>query len=296
MSGQDALPPPNQAGPGAPPPQPQLPNVANPQPHAGPNPVPLAVPQDHQIQKSNGEIKLPPHMLLDFGATRSDYTRVDFTIAIANQDTMPTAVWEQLKRLEYRNIGITQAVFTKIWKTMILKRAQDLFQQTKNRRPDNFVRVYTNLPVPKPLYDLLCAMGQCYDNTNGITYDILPPPRDAAHPQDWYELQPNELNTWVAEMRRYGRVYEMCEFPQRSDFEGRALQRLDIEDDNALRQVKARSTIVRPSDALITFMHDAIFTAGPGFANCHIICTDKLHRTSVVASYVGSFVKNPPTI
>jgi hypothetical protein len=97
-------------------------------------------------------------------------------------------------------------------------------------------------------------------------------------------------------MRRYGRVYEMCEFPQRSDFEGRALQRLDIEDDNALRQVKARSTIVRPSDALITFMHDAIFTAGPGFANCHIICTDKLHRTSVVASYVGSFVKNPPTI
>jgi len=272
-------------------PQGQHENVANPAPHVGPIPAPLPVPQDHLIQKSNGEVKLPPHLLLDFGATRSDYTRVDMTLVVAGQDTVSAAVWQQLRHLETRDIGITQAVFTKLWKTFMLKRAQDLFQSEKNRRAENFVRFYTNLPVPKPLYDLLCALGQCYDNTNGVTYDVIPPARTQQAPQDWYTLTAADLNTWIQEMRRYERVYEMCEFPQRSDFEGRALQRLSYDDTNSLRQIKARTTIVRPSDALITLMHDQLFEPTPDFAGCHIICTDQLHRPSVIASYVSSFVK-----
>lgn len=266
-------------------------NVANPAPHVGPQPAPLPVPQDHLIQKSNGEVKLPPHLLLDFGSTRSDYHRVDMTLVVAGQDTVSSAVWRQLQHLETRDIGITEAVFIKLWKTFMLKRAQDLFQSEKNRRADNFVRFYTNLPVPKPLYDLLCALGQCYDNTNGVTYDIIPPARSQQNPQAWYTLTAADLNTWIQEMRRYERVYEMCEFPQRSDFEGRALQRLAYDDNNALRQVKARSTIVRPSDTLITLMHDQLFEPMPTYNECHIVCTDQLHRESVIASYVSSFVK-----
>lgn len=289
MSGNNPIPPADQGIPDGPPGQ--QPNVANPAPHAGPQAVPLPVPQDHLIQKSNGEVKLPPHLLLDFGSTRSDYHRVDMTLVVAGQDTVAAATWAQLSSLETRDIGITQAVFTKLWKTFMLKRAQDLFQQEKNRRAENFVRFYTNLPVPKPLYDLLCALGQCYDNTNGVTYDVIPPARLQQNPQDWYTLTAAELNTWIQEMRRYERVYEMCEFPQRSDFEGRALQRLSFNDTNAVRQVKARSTIVRPSDTLVTLMHDQLFEPMPNFAECHIVCTDQLHRSSVIASYVSSFVK-----
>lgn len=246
-----------------------------------------------QILQSHGSFNLTPTLLLDFGATQSDYARVDVTVDPAQVTLILEQLHAFLSSLKTRDIDINQATFIRICRTLILKRVQDLFEREKCRRAPDFVRFYTQLPVPKALFDILNALGQCYDSTTGLTYDLIPVGMDAANPQDWYTINANDLNLWIREMHRYSDVYEMCEFPSKTDFQGRALQRLAFNvNAHGLIAVKAKSSIVRPSDVLIRMMLEQLFTANAvNFNACHIVCTDYLTADVVRAQYVGSYYK-----
>lgn len=91
--------------------------------------------------------------------------------------------------------GPSQLGFTRILKTLLLKRVQDIFEHEKPRRSEHFIRVMRNLPVPAPLADILYALGQHHGRALGTVYDRVPPPRPAV-PQPWWNMEPLVLDHW----------------------------------------------------------------------------------------------------
>ena len=67
------------------------------------------------------------------------------------------ALVEQLGNADH---PITQANFQRMWKTLILKRAQDVYEKEKHVRATNFVRIDRSMIMPSPLSDLLYSIGQ----------------------------------------------------------------------------------------------------------------------------------------
>lgn len=121
---------------------------------------------------------------LDFGRIDSTFRRVDRVFDIKGQWNVANAIYHQLSQLVTVELAISHTAFIRMWRTFILKRVQDVFENEKSRRTDNFVRMGRNLPLPKPLDDLLYSIGQRHSRALGTIFDAIPPPRDTT-PEDW---------------------------------------------------------------------------------------------------------------
>lgn len=228
--------------------------------------------------------------LLEFGRADNDYVVVDIPVSIDNQNSLSGIVYRQLIALSALELDLTEAQFTRMWKSLILKRVQDIYQKEKKQRHEHLIRLDSSIMVPGPLGDLLFSLGQHISTTNGRVYDITPPPRPA-QPPDWWAFDPVIVAGWCRLMYRIKPLYITHEFPSMSDYEGRPLVFTSIQDVGPLRHVKAFSSEPKPSDALLRFLHDDLFNGFPfAFVDCHLIMTDLIHLDSVRLRYVGHFV------
>ncbi|KAL1447175.1 hypothetical protein WDU94_015608, partial [Cyamophila willieti] len=67
------------------------------------------------------------------------------------QVLLPTAVYRQLTTVE---LDINEDNFIRMWKTLLLKRAQDVHERAKHVRPANHIRLSSQIICPAPLADL----------------------------------------------------------------------------------------------------------------------------------------------
>lgn len=106
--------------------------------------------------------------LMNFGRLDSDYTIVDHAVNINGQDTLPGMTYDQQSELTTIDLPIDRLMFIRVWKTLILKRLQDVFEQEKRVRAQHFVRLARNQLLPAPLADLLYALGSFHSPATGV--------------------------------------------------------------------------------------------------------------------------------
>lgn len=231
-----------------------------------------------------------PQASLSLGRLDSDYHVVDFTLQIAGQDTLSTLTYNQMTALVTVNLGITLDQFIRMWKTILLKRANDVFEMEKRVRNATFIRLSRNLLLPGPLADLCHAIGGFSSPATGEVYHTVPPATPAVAP-NWTVVDNDIVQLWNREMARMSPLYTMKEFPPLSQYDARPMMLTRrIAADN-LCQVKSNTNDPKPTDALIRFVNDELYDQ-PGWYtddNAHIELTRNMHLMDIQAGYVGSY-------
>lgn len=228
-------------------------------------------------------------LLLDFGRLDSTYHRVDLAVSIDNQVSVAHATYQQMEQLCSMALPMDIDTFTRMWKTLILKRVQDIFEHEKHRRSEHFVRVMRNLLIPAPLADLLYALGQHHSRALGTIFDMIPPARPAV-PQPWWTMDPLILDHWCLMCARMSKQFMMKEFPAPSEYKDRAIAMTSIQDAGNLRSVKSLTNEPTPADGYLRFVNDEILIAPFPFANSQLRIVEGLERPSILYSYVGAYV------
>lgn len=234
-----------------------------------------------------------PHASLAFGRMDSDYRNVDFTVQIENQDSLSAATYEAISSAVTINLDITMAQFQQMWKTIILKRVQDVYEAEKYQRPVGFVRLGRQLPLPGPLADLCHSLGYVHSNATGHNYHIIPPPAPV-QPEAWRQVDNNIINLWNREMNRVSPLYTMKEFPALNQCADRplCLTQINVEDDQAI--VKAWTNEPKATDAFVRMANDDLFEAHPfiTYNNCSLTMTQNISVSGFRANYAGSYINN----
>lgn len=138
-------------------------------------------------------------MSLAFGRMDADYHTVDHTLQVENQDTVSGAVFYQLSIISSIDLNMIEATFIKVWKQMLLKRAQDLYLMEKQVQPPNQLHLSRIIKVPAPLAELLTILGPFQSNVLGSTHHIVPPPR--AEQQALMDANNQPIDLWNVEQR-----------------------------------------------------------------------------------------------
>lgn len=265
---------------------------------------PQAAPEPSRVNPSLPGMMRPsiPYLqgtaLTKFGSRATTYLVQDFAFNIDVQNTVATSTYNQMQVLVPVNFAMTLQQFIRMWKTLILKRVQDVYEREKHIRPEHYVRIDRSILVPAPLSDLMSAIGSFDSHSRGVTYHVTPPAR-AAQPPDWWTVDDNVVTLWVRLMHRMKHLYLMREYPSPADFDSRPLALTTIRTELVNNQVAARAVYAytnepTPADALVRFVNDDMYENAHGItqANCGYIIVERSHYTAVVLSYIGSYVLN----
>lgn len=231
------------------------------------------------------------HLLLDFGRLDSTYRRINVTMSIDNQNTVARAVYRQMEQLCSVALLINEVNFIRMWKTLILKRVQDIYEQEKHTHAENFIRVMRNLPIPAPLADLLYALGQLHSRALGTIYDLVPPAKPA-QAEPWWTLDQDILSQWCLTLSRMSHQYMMKEFPSPVEYKDRALVMTAIHDVplTHMRSVRAYTNEPTAADGFLRFVNDDLFTNARPYDQCDLRIVEGLERLSILQTYAGSYV------
>lgn len=200
----------------APPPQPAPPPAQKPQPQPQQNPIPHLT---HQLSLRTPR-QLTGRNLMTFGRLDSDYAIQDRVVQIANQNTLSGLVYDQLEQLVNVNLPITRDEFIRVYKTLLLKRVQDVYEKEKLVRPDHYVRIARNIQLPAPLAETLSAIGSFHSAADGMIYHAVQPAR-AANPENWWAVDNDLILNWSKAIGRLSHQYVMSEFPSFTDYADR---------------------------------------------------------------------------
>lgn len=234
-----------------------------------------------------------PHMQLGFGRMDSDYSIIDFTVQIENQNTLSAATYQAIASATSINLDITEAQFTQMWKTILLKRVQDVYEAEKHQRPVGFVRLGRQIPIPGPLADLCHTIGHFHSNVTGHNYHIIPPAAPV-QPEAWRQVDNNILNVYCREMNRVSPLYTMKEFPAMNQCGEKPFVLTTRQVANDVGIIKAWTNEPKPTDAFVRLANDDLFEAHPHitFANCSLTMTQALATPGFVMNYAGSYITN----
>lgn len=229
--------------------------------------------------------------LSTFGRRDNRYRTLDYAIQIAGQDTVATSTYHQMTQICNSILPITVVEFTRMWKTLILKRTQDVYEKEKHNRADHFVRLDRSILTPAPLSDLLYSIGQFVSQSIGMQFHVTPPAH-AAEPPNWWTVDAAILSNWNLLCNRMKKMYLMREFPSPSDYDGRPLVLTNIHDQGDFRSVSSYTNEPTPSDAFVRLVNDELFVPANAitYDTSSYLLVDSLHRQSVVGNYVGSYV------
>lgn len=232
-----------------------------------------------------------PHASLQFGRMDSDYRVVDFTAQIENQNSLSAATYQAISSATSINLDITEAQFIQMWKTILLKRIQDIYESAKYSRPVGFVRLGRQLPIPGPLADLLHSIGHFHSNANGFNYHVIPPAAPVA-PEAWRQVDANILALWNREMNRVAPLYTMKEFPAMNQCGERPLCLTLRQVQENVGIIKAWTNEPKPTDAFIRMANDDLFDAHAHitFENCSLTMTGSVYVPGFVQNYAGSYI------
>lgn len=237
--------------------------------------------------------------LAAFGRRDLDYLRREFPVQIERQDTLSGACYDMMEQLSVADLPMARANFIRMWKTLILKRVQDVYEKETKRRADHFVRIDRSITMPAPLCDLLSSLGRWTSHSRGLIYDVTPPARPAEVP-NWWQVDDAIVRQWETLCQRLKINYIMREFPSPSEWENRPIVLTTINDLNRgtadapdiYRTVKAYTEEPLPTDAYIRFVNDPLFIENHHvtFLECGYTIVERKHITSVVGEYVGGYI------
>lgn len=229
-------------------------------------------------------------MLISFGRLDSDAFVLDRVLQIATQDTLSERVFRQMEQLSHVDLPITLDDFQRMWKTLILKRVQDVYEREKMIRADHYIRLSRNIPIPAPLGDLLYSIGQLRSAVDGVIYHTIPPARAAA-PPNWWTVDIPIVQNWSLLAGRMHEQYMFREFPPITDYDNKPMLLTSMQDHNGFRSVKAFTNEVKPNDAYVRFMNDELYAvdARVNFNSSHLRIVEALEPTSTRGVYVASY-------
>lgn len=176
-----------------------------------------------------------------------------------------------------------------MWKTLILKRVQDVYTKVTKVRPTHYVRFDDMITVPAPLGDLLYSMGSYYNREEGILYTPTQPAQPAT-PEDWWTVDSTIVRQWNTTMKRFTPFYTMRQTPLKSDYDLKPLILATISDSGVLRSVRAKYSFLEMTDGLIALTHDSLYhTVIHSFDECNILVVESKCRNFISKAYVGSY-------
>lgn len=241
-----------------------------------------------------------PAMTLNFGRMDSDYTVVDHTLQIENQDTLSGKTYDMIKQISSIELNMTKEQFQQLWKTLLLKRAQDVYEMEKQVQAPNKLDINSTTIVPAPLADIATALGS-YDSTvTGHTHHIVPPAIQAENAPPYANVDDELITEWTQLCSRQQHHYTMKVFPEHNESENRPLVLTYVEETQALVQhskprkirIKAYTNEPTPTDALLRSVNDDLFREEGEWTaiNCSFYMTPSFNQTQVIDSYVGAYV------
>lgn len=252
---------------------------------------------DRHPRRDHPKLNIPwishPRQTLNFGQLDSDYTQDALTLQLANQVNLPTAVYETISSLVTIDLGITLETFIRIWRTIMLKRAQDVAEELSGARTNNYLRFTRSIPLPGPLYDLIDGLGIYDSKIRGVTYFVNPPERPAAQAPNYWTYNVAAMQQWIREMRRIGTQYVVKDYPDKTTIHNRPLVLTTFNDTNhnETRLIYGYTNEPTKNDALIRFVNDDLFDQHEyvTFANSHTRLSRKTDISAVRADYVASY-------
>lgn len=216
----------------------------------------------------------------------------EHTLNINNQDTMPRAVYEKLQEIVSYTLPITLVQFTQMWKTLILKRVQDIYESEKSRRSDHYIRLVRNILLPAPLGDLLHSLGHYYSASMGMSHHLVPPSR-ASTPEDFWTVSTAIVAAWNQTMKQIEPFYTIKEYPSMTQCEDRPMLLTRVSNfATPMRSVNAFTKEPKMTDAFVHSLQDELFIDHPfiTFDNCHLIMTNSINSVQIRRDYVKSYV------
>lgn len=225
-----------------------------------------------------------------YGHIAHTFSIQDHTVRISNQDTLPNALWHMFSVHCPIDLPITQANFCRVWKTIILKRIQDVYELEKSRRADHFIRISRNVNLPAPLADLLYTLGQYYDPQEDIMHHLVPPAHPA-QPEPWRSVDADILTQWNETITLLTPYFIMKEYPPMSIYQGTPIMFTTVVDTGNLRAVKARFNGPTPSDAYIRLVNDELFEQPYATAACHFTLVSPQRRSETIDLYLEKYFK-----
>lgn len=237
-----------------------------------------------------------PHVDALFGRAVPDYTVVDHTARIGNQTTIPGMVYDTLTELSPLAPPLTKAEFTKMWRTLILRRVQDIYDNEKCVRPNHHVKIGRTIKLPAPLADLLYSLGHFDSVATGHRHHVIPPVMEAT-PANWWNKDDAVIGNWITFCDRMESFYQMREYPAVSTAVDKPMM-LCTRSDQAMNvpvgtvRVNAVTNEPNPAEALVFSLHDPIFDEDPHFsyANTALTMTPQLYLTNMRMQYVESYI------
>jgi hypothetical protein len=249
---------------------------------------------DIRIEKMKG--KSQPNVLpflenLEFARMVHPLINEDHKIKIDNQESLSSMTYDMMNSMVKRKMALSKAEFVRMWKTLILKRAQDVYTASKGKRPENLLLIGPFSVVPAPLGDLLNSMGYFQTNFCGGFHHIVPP---ANNGEDFWTVDNDILYKWSLELGRFSSLYTLKEFPYKYDCSNRALvlTRLCKEkDSNGYAAVKCYTQEPKDSDRLICSVNDELFENERITAESCGLTSESFNISEKQSIYVADFVK-----
>lgn len=232
---------------------------------------------------------LTPQRSLTLSRGDPDYFVVDVPLQVAPQTLLPTAVHRQLSQLTAVDLEINEENFIRMWRTLLLKRTQDVHERTKHVRSANHIRLTSQITSPAPLADLAYSLGSYFRAPTGVNYHLTPP--QAAAPEPFWAVDNQIVAQWIRTCKRFQKLYVMREFPLASDFENKPLVLTTSNVQAGFVTVKTKINTTEMSDGLISAVNDPLFPNNHfPFNNSHITLLHSKNQAVLVADYTGSYV------
>lgn len=210
----------------------------------------------------------------------------DHVISIDNQNSMAKATWHYwTDTCAPRKLPISEANFVRMWKSILLRHVQDIYEREKHRRADHPLPISAIWTIPTPLKDLLSALGSYDDKHSGTHHRVVPPTPPTDFPSDsWWQLDGQITGEWCLTNSMMGQfstqqllqTHVFGAYHPPKDYTNRPLMLTARHiDHNGQVSIRAKSRGPRPEDAYIRAMNDELFEEPYRFEDCHIVMTSR---------------------
>lgn len=235
-----------------------------------------------------------PRVAQLFNRMDRDSTNVVHVVNITNQDTLSGETYDQLQQISSVQLPITRAKFIRMWKTIILKRTQDVYESQYMVRPTEYIRLNRSIVLPATLADVVHALGSFFSTVTGRTHFIAPPARPAP-PEEFWTVDSNIVRDFIATTQYMNPCFIMKEYPSQRETDARPIMLTYRLTQNARMRIKALTNEPRLSDAFIRMVNDDLFVAHGRFsaASCSLNMTPDLTPSTIRGRYIAGYVTRP---
>lgn len=249
-----------------------------------------------------------PQMSLNFGRMESDLMVVDHELQIENQSILSGRTFNQLQTISSIELSMTSDDFQRVWRTLLLRRGQDVNEFAKGVRPTSLIDIPKVILLPAPLADTLSQIGNYNSNATGHNHHVTIPNKPKKDPPSFWSIDDDLFDDWSNMCGRLQHHYVMKAFPEQSESNARPLlltklevERVpaaanaapeDVPDATGYYRVKSYTNETSPTDALIRMINEDLFVERAEWtaASSHLYMTPRLRRAQIVSAYVGSYV------